>query len=314
MVVPREMREWIASFAPDVVYSLLGSVRMMRLARLVGTVADAPVIPHFMDDWPSTLYSQGELAGAARRTALRELDAIVRRAPAALTISTAMADEYATRFGRSFEVFGNPVDVLPAPPRLTAAGSPLTLLYIGGLHLERWKTIRDIGQSLDARDARARPWKVRVHAPAKDVARYGQAFSGICSVEIAETLAPIDVPSALASGDVLLHVESFDPVITRHTRLSLSTKLPQYLAAGRPVLAIGPGANASISLIERTGAGIVAEDPSMRGLGQALARLEDQRTRTEMARRGVVVANRDYSRTAVRNRLREVLTQASGSR
>jgi glycosyltransferase involved in cell wall biosynthesis len=184
-------------------------------------------------------------------------------------------------------------------------------MYVGGLQLDRWRTLRDLGRLLDAVDGEMCRWRLRIHAPARDLALHGSALAQPGSIEIGASLAPADVPAALAAADVLVHVESFDPEITRYTRLSLSTKIPQYLAAGRPLLAIGPRANASISLVEDSGSGVVVGESSMEELHEALVALGDLRTREGMAQRAVATAQRDFSMSAVRGGLRDVLGRAS---
>ena len=310
--MPADLRDWVLRFRPEVVYSLLGSVRIMRLARVVGRLSGVPVVPHFMDDWPATLYSSGEIGGVARAVARRELSTLLRDAPAALTVSDAMAEEYTTRFGRSFRTFANPVDVDLAPSAPRAGGDGLRLMYVGGLHLERWRTLRNLGRQLDGINMGAPGWSLVIHVPAPDLSRYSSAFEGLASVEVGGSLAPDRVGATLRTADVLLHVESFDPEIRRYTRLSLSTKIPQYLAANRPVLAIGPRDVASISLVASSGAGLVVSSDSGEGLRSALAVLARPDARSFMARRGVELATARFSRTVVRQELKDVLDAAHG--
>ena len=54
------------------------------------------------------------------------------------------------------------------------------------------------------------------------------------------------MPRRLRSATALLFVESLQPEIAAFTRLSVSTKVPQYLAARRPIVAVGPRGQASI--------------------------------------------------------------------
>ncbi len=312
IVVPNDLRDWVLSFRPEVVYSLLGSVRIMRLARVVGKLSGVPVIPHFMDDWPATLYSSGEIGGIARVVMRRELSTLLRDAPTALTVSDAMAEEYTTRFGRSFRTFANPVDVHLAPSAPRAGGDELRLMYVGGLHLERWKVLRNLGRQLDVINMGAPSWFLVIHAPATDLSRYASAFEGLASVQVGGSLAPDRVGAKLRDADVLLHVESFDPEIRRHTRLSLSTKIPQYFAANRPVLAIGPGDVASISLVASSGAGLVVSSDSGEGLRSALEVLARPDARSLMARHGVELATERFSRTVVRQELKDLLDATRG--
>src|SRR3546814_7688640 len=56
---------------------------------------------------------------------------------------------------------------------------------------------------------------------------------------------------------------SFVDHYSKYARLSISTKVPQYLSVGRPILAYGPKSLASISYIKETGAGVVVDRKSV---------------------------------------------------
>lgn len=53
----------------------------------------------------------------------------------------------------------------------------------------------------------------------------------------------------LNRSDILVFVESFDRRSIEATRLSLSTKIPEYLSLEKPVLAIGPSNVASMEYL-----------------------------------------------------------------
>lgn len=62
---------------------------------------------------------------------------------------------------------------------------------------------------------------------------------------------------ALLYSDILLHVESDDQKNQKFTRLSLSTKLPEYMMAGRCILAYGPQEVSSIRILKDNHIGCV---------------------------------------------------------
>ena len=60
-------------------------------------------------------------------------------------------------------------------------------------------------------------------------------------------------------ADVLVHVESDDPEVLQNTRLSVSTKIPEYLSSGRLVLGFGPLNVASLALLKKYSLGVVVD-------------------------------------------------------
>jgi hypothetical protein len=296
----------VAKFAPDVIYSLLGSDRVIRIARRVARRAAVPLVPHFMDDWPSTLYSSGELGGLARSVTMRHLSGALAESPVALCISAEMAKEYSTRFSVPCEWFVNPVEgtVAVTPP----TGGPLDMVYVGGLHLGRWQVIEGVARSLMRSAADC---TLTVHAPQRDLDMVEVPPLLAAVLRLGGELTPVNVPARLAAAHVLLHVESFDESTRRYTRLSLSTKVPQYLAAGRPVLAVGPADQASMQVVNVSGGGVVSDlDPN--GLDAAVSELMGDARRNALGAAGAKFAGEHFVGTQVRARLRRVLSQAAG--
>jgi glycosyltransferase involved in cell wall biosynthesis len=274
--IPPSLRDWLRSYGPDVIYSPLGSVRIMKLTARIARQCRRPIVPHFMDDWPGTLYSSGELVGRARKAVNSSLQDVIGLSNAGICISQPMAEEYRARYGLPFTVFGNCVDeaAFRDPRDFASKISPrartLRLVYVGGLHLDRWRSLMDIGRALEHFRVGGPKALLTVYAPEGDIAKYGQALLRSSTVQVVGSIAGREVSKVLIDADLLVHVESFDQRIGRYTRLSVSTKIPQYMAAGRPIFAYGPSNLASMRHIAAAKAGIVAGERDSRLLAALL--------------------------------------------
>ncbi|MEU1679460.1 glycosyl transferase family 1 [Micromonospora zamorensis] len=318
LLVPADLRAWARRFHPDVVYSVLGSVRVIRLARRLAGTCGVPIVPHFMDDWPATLYSNGELFGLGRRAVDAGLGGVVRRATSGLCISAPMAEEYQRRYGIPFAPFMNCVqesafdDRREAPPAVAGAG-PVEFVYVGGLHLDRWASLARLGAALERLASPPGPARLTLYAPESDLARYGAAFAHLPAVRLARSIGSAEVAPVLWAADVLVHVESFKPEIAQYTRLSLSTKLPQYLAAGRPILGHGPGDLASMRHIVTTRAGLVVGEEDLELLIRRAGELcGDPLLRRRLGDRGYVYAKAHHAKKEVAARFAEHLARVAG--
>lgn len=78
------------------------------------------------------------------------------------------------------------------------------------------------------------------------------------SVHLMGKVAYDQIPLILSDSDVLLHVESFDTHLMKATALSFSTKIVDYLEAGKTILAIGWEKSASIKYIKENNIGFTA--------------------------------------------------------
>jgi glycosyltransferase involved in cell wall biosynthesis len=306
---------WVREYRPDVIYSMLGSVRLARLVAHCTGVTSVPVVPHFTDDWPATLYARGEFLGAGARAVRGALRDLIRTAPLGMAISRPMADEYERRYGIPFFVFLNCVgeEFFEVPTADRAPGAPrrpTRLAYVGALHLERWRSLRALAEAVESVNAEGTPMSLDVHCPIGDQSRYGHAFDGLAHTRLGPAVAADEVPGILHGADVLIHVESFDERIRQYTRYSVSTKIPQYLASGRAILGFGPSEVASMAHIRSAAAGVVVgvDDPS--ALLDALRRLSEETGRDELGRNGREYAQRHHRKHQVAARFADVLRSA----
>ncbi|MFC4089690.1 glycosyltransferase [Micromonospora sicca] len=314
--VPPRVVRWLRDYQPDVVYSMLGSVRLTRLAFRAAEVCGVPLVPHFTDDWPAMLYPHGELGGIAERALRSAVRKLIRLAPAGMAISEPMAEEYQRRYGIPFEIFANSVDAdffATPQPQPVGRDRPVTnLVYVGALHLDRWRSLLNIAASAEAISAAANPVRLTMHCPAEDVERYRRAFAGHPQVHFGRSLASHEVSDALAAADILVHVESFAEDTRRYTRYSVSTKIPQYLAAGRPIFGHGPAELASMAYIRSARAGVVVgvQDPDL--VTEQLWKLcLDTSSWHEFGRNGRTHAERHHRRERVAARFADVLRKAA---
>jgi len=306
-----ELHKALRRFRPQVIYSCLGSIQLCRLASRLAKAYAIPVVPHFTDDWISTEYRNNPLLACHRLALLHSLRSTMRHAHVGITVTDRMAEEYQAKFGIPFHAFMNPVAAPSEWPGLQETAGHLRFVYVGGLHLRRWQSLREIGEGLLELRQKGVQTTLDIYAPAADLEKYGGRLA-IPFVRLAGTLGQEQVFDAMLGGDVLVHVESFDEDMRAMTRLSMSTKISQYMAAGRPLFCYGPGEVTSCRYVASMQAGIVvgSRDPAV--LSDELNRLCHNRDlRIESGRQAWAAAKRRHDSTAVRNTFRAVLSEAA---
>jgi glycosyltransferase involved in cell wall biosynthesis len=181
--------------------------------------------------------------------------------------------------------------------------------------LDRWKSLQKIAIALEEINLSGSPARLTIYSPAEDLARYRNAFAGQRTVQLGGSLTSGEVPAVLRDADILIHVESFAEETRRYTRYSLSTKIPQYLAAGRPILGYGPAEVASMEHIRSTEAGIVVgvEDTAML-VDQLMSLCFDGALRERLAHNGLAYARQHHRKEQVAARFAAVLREAADSR
>ncbi len=309
-----ETQNQIHEFAPEVIYSLLGGVRIVRLVNDLSCRYSVPIVAHYMDDWLSTYSSSGpSITTAIQRMVLNRLTyQAMKRSTIGLSIGDLMAEEYSQRFGIPFTAFMNPVSI-PSDDLQSKALSKeeVTFIYVGGFHLGRYENLLEIGQAIANVRKQGVPAKVLIYAPSADIEQYGDSLRND-GVEICGTLAPQDVQTALLQADVAIHVESFLDKFSCYTRLSVSTKLPQYCATSLPILAYCPSQVASCRYVQDSQCGIAVGHKNIHELEVAIRDLAlDSALRQQLGRYALSVARERHDAFKERVRFRDVLAQAA---
>lgn len=255
-----ESRRNLTDFRPDVLYTPLGSVRMMAVALAVSRALRIPIMPHFLDNWALPMM---ETARGRRR-----LGRITKRAPIMATIGQQMADEYREVFGRECVPVGTSAQFVERPER-PVADHPV-IGYVGGLHLGRLEAIRRVVSSLSGTG-----WSLALHVPVDQRSAAAELAQASHTVRLGEALAPDAIEHGLAKMDALLFVEPGQGANEEFVRLSVSSKTPAYLAAGRPILTVGPAEQASIRLLHEYGMARALDPGDENSIGVGLRWCED---------------------------------------
>lgn len=264
--LPAHTNRAIAEFRPTVIHSLLGSCKMMLLALELSKRFDVPIVPHFMDNWMFSLYPNRELCGLAQKRSLQLLRRVLDRSPLCLTIGSAMAANFGGQMGIECVTIGNSVDPIDYStggwPRKMGASQSKELVYVGGLHLGRADVLMQLADVMS--ESSLENWTLVAHTPASDAERY---FAGDLpeNLKWGGEIDVSDVPRRLREADALLFVESEHSYISDFTRFSVSTKVPQYLAANRPLLIVGPDGQASVEELRTHGVRVRVAHSSVDG-------------------------------------------------
>ena len=159
-----------------------------------------------------------------------------------------MASEYSDFFNRPFKPIMN---IVSLKPRTTLTNKDIVQIsYFGSLYYNRLEAIKQFCTFLKKiiSPKLEKIYQVCIYTSSpisneqiNDLLNYNVKYLGFVSGE--------DYNHALESTDILLHVESDDLRYKQLTRLSVSTKIPEYLMSYRPIIAFGPTELASIRLI-----------------------------------------------------------------
>lgn len=246
----KNLKKWLQDVDPDVILFAPNDYTLAyRIALYAQTIVKKPIIPFYMDDafyWNCKTsfidnYRRKRLRHYARR--------IHRHSERILTICKYMSEEYEKLFALPCRAFVNSVHIEKVEEK-KALNTPVVFSYLGNLHSNRWKSLSEIGEALHKiEESNGLKCYLDIYSASLLEDRMIEAFDAIDNIRFKGAVPASKVHKIQVSSDVLVHVESFDVRSANSTRLSLSTKIPEYMSSGVPIFAYGPEHIASMKYL-----------------------------------------------------------------
>lgn len=251
----KKLKEWLRDKKIDVVFFVAGDgMFAYDVYRFVMKNISAKGCMFFTDDYIMGKSSRSPVACLRRHMLKRKISKTLSFVDELYVISDEMKDAYRALFGVDSYVIRNfsvEKKEIPAPRCSGGQSDALTMVYAGGLHYNRWKVLSKIAMSLKEINLSGKAKCLLKIYSAQNISRKItdsitiEGASKFCGAASASQVSEI-----YASADILIHVESFEKSAIASTKYSFSTKIPEYLSAGRCVLAVGPGEVASVRYLK----------------------------------------------------------------
>lgn len=294
--------EWINSFEPQVIFFVGSSAKFSsKVAMELSSFLGAPLAVYYTDDYLFSM-PQDTLLGKLRYSKVERLyNSVVSKSSACFAIGEMMAGEYSIYFKKPFVPVMNSVPIIPYEGYNYRDKTILS--YFGGLHLNRWCMLSRLSLLLPkdcVLDVYTAPENITEEV-SKSFKNTGINYKGLLSGD--------ELNMAMRNSDVLLHVESDDRRNRMFTRLAVSTKIPEYLITGRPVIGFGPSEVASMRILSDNKIGYVVSscDDDRVIMNKLSEIMRDFSGRKEMGERGYQYAKREFDMKLNSEKLKEVL-------
>jgi glycosyltransferase involved in cell wall biosynthesis len=240
--------DWSSGFKPDVIFYVGGNFGFSHnIARFLFKHLEVPLVTYFTDDY--LIYPKNKnLLDSIQRIRMKKFYAkTVQQSSLCFAIGDLMAEEYSSHFCKEFLPIMNSIEKQEYYPYLEKQG--VVFSYFGGLHLNRWKMLIRLANSLSIGSLNV----YSIEKPSEEILiEFAKA-----NIKYIGAVEGTDLKNAILGSDVLLHVESDDLYNRTLTKLSVSTKIPEYLMSGRLVLGFGPEEVASMKILSDNKIGVV---------------------------------------------------------
>lgn len=291
----------IKSFKPDVIYSLAADIKVLRICNRISTQLDIPIVLHNMDDFYNMKYGTSsiirKIANYYLRKAYKEAYNHSRKS---LAIGPKMRDEYSATFEIPFDWVMNCVPNGFSLPNYQPKESIELIIFSGGLHGGRAYILSLIAQYLESMNG----IKMEVYTGKQDLITHKALFSKYQNSNVLEYVERDKMFDNLSRADILLHVESFDSKNIQYFRLSMSTKIPEYMAVGRPILCVGSDKLATVDFLKTNRLGHVINNVSE--LGDALMHMTDKSYRKLLVNNARESVKSSFEKKIMQRKLKNV--------
>jgi glycosyltransferase involved in cell wall biosynthesis len=260
-------------------------------AYLAAKKLDIPLVIYMLD-----LYEEGRRSRIQKFFAKRYEPRIFAYASAVLVMSERMQDHYQQKYGVGSTVVPHPIDTgtiintVSVIKQKEIKNRPLQVVFTGHITAAQYGSIMDLVRIVGDNPSE---FSLKLCVPMKE------ALKGILpsNVEMI-SLGRKDVLKAQRDADILFLPYSFDNPYPDIIRTASPSKLPEYLAAGRPILYYGPEYSYVKWYFDKTKAALCVTRPERNDLLKALRYLRDgDGIRNEIARNAVEAAKVHKSET-----------------
>lgn len=236
----KSLINWIQEFKPDVVFYVGGNFGFShKIARFVSKKYNLSLVSYFTDDYLIYPISKNLLEYFQHQRIKMFYPKTINQSSICYSIGELMANEYSSYFNKDFFPLINAVekqDYLQYEPNSNAVMS-----YFGGLHLNRWQMIIKLAKL-------SSNVTINVYSVTKPRDEILYLFQE-SKINFKGAVEGENLQTAIKNSDILLHVESNDLYNKSLTKLSISTKIPEYLMSGRFILGFGPDDVASMRIL-----------------------------------------------------------------
>lgn len=249
-----ELFLWLDNFNPEIIFFVGGdAIFSYKICFFIQKRYNTKLAFYLTDDYVLPRWSLSAPWWLRRNWILKYMRKAVKDSDVFFTISPTMREQYNALFSKDSYVISNLFFSKDKKKNCKDVNNnEVLLVYAGGLHLNRIKVLIQLANAvnlINTESSVGKKIKLEVYST--------QSISEQDKVRLNEggdyvwggPLMPSQLENKLIQADYLVHVESFDYKNKCNTRLSLSTKIPEYMSYKRPIIAIGPKGIASMDYL-----------------------------------------------------------------
>jgi len=247
----KKMHQWIQYQNPDFIFFVGGNQVFSHdiMVEIIKRYGNKSAV-YFTDDYIFSTQKKNYLQKLHYKKLSKAYERTISNTNLCFGISHLMCQKYSEYYGKKFRPIMNSVNTKlydGIEKQKRRSQDKIIVSYFGGLHLNRDKMIGRLGKMFSKIESKK--IVINVYTPTKINNELKHSFSEN-NIFIKGKIQEKELYQEIINTDILLHTESDDFFNRSLTKLSVSTKIPEYLLARNLILAYGPVDIASIKLLQ----------------------------------------------------------------
>jgi len=245
-----ELRNWIYDYKPDIVYSSFSTIYEMNLLLKLKKEIPVPFIIHFFDDVQKSIKSINIINYFWSSRIKKKILNLINGNVLCLTVSPKMEHEFTNRYRKSFYNLFYPIDPELFKKNALSFSSKefntskkkleFTFVYTGKIDSD---TIRPIKVFIKAIEDINKYKHYNINFKIYSQYHLNAWIEGIGEKVVKYFHGKAEfsrIPEVLSQADALLLPLDDRPKSVSYTKLSMSTKAPEYMISNRPIFLLAP--------------------------------------------------------------------------
>jgi len=256
----KELKRFIKEFDPDIIFvPIYPTAYMGKIQRYVKKITGKPIVCYLADDNYSYDACKGFWSRAHRFMLRKQVKYLATHCKEMFVIVDKEKEETDRIFGTDSVILTKGIDFTNITYKKHMIGNPLKFVYTGSLVIGRDKTLASIADILNNLNGNEEKAILEIYSPdtvdEDTMLRLNNGCSKHCGFIPREKVLEVQ-----QNADVVIFAEAIEGKDCKAARLSFSTKITDYLANGKCVLAVGKEDIAPIDYFRRNDCAIVATD------------------------------------------------------
>ncbi len=298
----------VREYKPEIVFCSLGTLYAMRKCEyLMSRLPDSKLVLYIVDDWVDSLFNERFFPKLWRRIYDRHFRSLLNLSAGRLSICQKMSDVYLERYGKVFYPFHNPVDVdlwnqIHAMPKYPE--DITSILYVGKINADTFSCLQDMSKTVKTLNKDGKRFQFDIYSPDCHKSKY--LFENYKDTEVLPAIPHEKVPEVMKSYSSLFLTLGFSKHSRKYVRLSMPTKLTEYLACSKIILLYCPSDIALAEYLADKECALICNDNHPNSLAKIVTKLSEKELCTRLISNANLLA-KEHDIPVVRERFRQTM-------